>query len=188
MDDLSYPECPALEPNLYGPWFTDVGGWRPYVREVVRRHALAVPRAVSVGIPGSHPVFMTDRGPPGPRVGARLAGMAGRVRTALARRRSGGRWPESLLAAMPTYLEEAMRPCLVPGDITGDHVLVERRGQAWRLAGLIDFGDALVADPAHELVALAVDLFRCNRALLQAQGRGKVRDRVSSGGCGRAGA
>ena len=62
MDHLPYPACPALQPNLYGPWFTDAEVWRPYVREVARRHALPVPGAVSVGIPGSHPVFMTDRG------------------------------------------------------------------------------------------------------------------------------
>jgi aminoglycoside phosphotransferase (APT) family kinase protein len=44
---------------------------------------------------------------------------------------------------------------LVHGDFSDDNVLVDVRG---RLAGVIDFGDAMVADPAIDFAAIADDL------------------------------
>lgn len=40
---------------------------------------------------------------------------------------------------------------LIHGDLSGDHLLVDERG---RLAGLIDFGDAMVADPALDFAGI----------------------------------
>ena len=44
----------------YGQQFTDTTFWRPYVEEVCRRHGLAPCERVSVGLPGTQPVFLVD--------------------------------------------------------------------------------------------------------------------------------
>lgn len=46
------------------------------------------------------------------------------------------------------------RPVLVHGDVTEDHVLLERRGGRWRISGLIDYADAMIAPPLYELLPL----------------------------------
>ena len=234
--------------------------WAPYVRQVARRHDLPEPGGLSVGTPGSHPVFATDTGyvvkfyaphwpdnvaearvydalAGGPdlpvprrlaygslypdetrwpwpylvtsRIAGRsvgevrdsidVAGVAGELgpvvrqlhhlplpdgpewpersarlrRQAVERRRREGGWPESLLAALPDYLEAAARlPAplrLVHADLTEDHALVVRgAGGAWRLSGLIDFADAFAGDPAYDLVALHLSLFHCDQRALGA--------------------
>jgi hygromycin-B 7''-O-kinase len=43
---------------------------------------------------------------------------------------------------------------LLNGDLTEDHLLVERRGDTWRVSALIDFGDTLVGRPEYEWIAL----------------------------------
>jgi aminoglycoside 2''-phosphotransferase len=43
----------------------------------------------------------------------------------------------------------AFEPCLVHGDLAPEHILVE--AEPWRLSGIIDFGDAMWADPALDL-------------------------------------
>lgn len=55
-------ECPPLATGAYGKWFTDLGVWAPTVEWVARRHGLGAPGTVSVGVPGSHPVFLTAAG------------------------------------------------------------------------------------------------------------------------------
>ncbi len=59
MTALPYLECPPLAGRAYAAWFTDVSVWRPYVEHVAQRHGLGPPGELSVGVPGSHPVFGT---------------------------------------------------------------------------------------------------------------------------------
>jgi hygromycin-B 7''-O-kinase len=72
--------------------------------------------------------------------------------------------PEHLVEQVPDYLEDAPDPgVLVHADITADHVLVD----AGQLVGVIDWGDALLADPYYELVAVYLDALRGQSALLE---------------------
>ncbi|HEX7103278.1 MAG TPA: phosphotransferase, partial [Nitrolancea sp.] len=52
-----------------------------------------------------------------------------------------------------TYLADpasrAFEPCLVHGDLAPEHILVD--ADSWSLCGVIDFGDAMWADPALDL-------------------------------------
>ena len=52
----------------------------------------------------------------------------------------------------------------VHGDLMHRHVFVEDD----RLAGIIDWGDALATDRHYELAKLHLDLFSCDKALLKA--------------------
>ncbi len=49
-------------------------------------------------------------------------------------------------------------PCFIHGDLSGEHVLVDR--DARRVTGVIDFGDAMIADPALDLAGLPDALAR----------------------------
>ena len=108
---------------------------------------------------------------PMPQTGAWRDRVATLRQTAPARRRRDG-WPEELVAALPAYLKQAppyQGPArLVHGDIHDAHVLLQADPAGWAIAGLIDFADAIVGDPAYELVPLHVDLFRCDGGLLKA--------------------
>lgn len=81
-------------------------------------------------------------------------------RSAPERRRRDG-WPEPLVLALPDYLDAALGSAgdiprrLCHGDLTADHALLLPDGAAgWRLAGLLDFADAALAEAAYDLVAL----------------------------------
>ncbi len=266
VGDLPYLACPPLAGGAYGRWFTDTTIWRPYVEWVARRHALPAPRELSVGTPGSHPVFMTANGyvvkfyaphwpsdarsesavfeclratslaaVPRPAVlaGGRLfaggepwawpyavfVSMKGRaladlgahwppsawtttahelgrivralhevplddtvpdfaswsayemsnlLRTAPERRRHDPAWARLDFEAWEAHWQEVIdrewiRPCLLHGDLTADHVFIQKSSDAVRITGLIDWADALIGDPAYELVAVYVDLFRGQR-------------------------
>ncbi len=74
--------------------------------------------------------------------------------------------PPHLIEQADTFLE-ALPPfdrVFVHGDLTANHVYVENG----RLAGLIDWGDALVTDRHNELIQIYRDLFGCDRALFDA--------------------
>jgi aminoglycoside phosphotransferase (APT) family kinase protein len=43
----------------------------------------------------------------------------------------------------------AFEPCLIHGDLVLEHIVIEP--DPWRLSGIIDFGDAMWADPALDL-------------------------------------
>jgi aminoglycoside phosphotransferase (APT) family kinase protein len=76
------------------------------------------------------------------------------MRAGAAERLSGFGMPGHLAEQVPDYLADALpATSLVHADITADHVFVDRAG----LAGLIDWGDALIADPYYELVAVYFD-------------------------------
>lgn len=73
--------------------------------------------------------------------------------------------PEHLVEQVPDFLADAEpAEILVHGDITADHVFVDRRG----ITALIDWGDALVADRAYELPAVYLDALRGDQRLLAA--------------------
>lgn len=71
--------------------------------------------------------------------------------------------PPHLIAQADAFLGSLppVDQAFVHGDITANHVYVENG----RLVGLIDWGDALVADRHTELIQIYRDLFRCDRAL-----------------------
>jgi hygromycin-B 7''-O-kinase len=88
--------------------------------------------------------------------------------------REWGEMPAHLIDQIDAYLlpvEDLIdfneKPFLIHADITRDHLLGTMKDGKWQTAGLIDFGDAMVADLYYELVALHLDLFDCDRRLLQ---------------------
>lgn len=88
-----------------------------------------------------------------------------RRETAVVRHRDGGA-PERWLAEIPSFFARvlptlAVAPrALLSADIHAEHLLVDARGAHPTLTGLLDFGDALVGDPAYEMVTPAVFVVR----------------------------
>jgi aminoglycoside phosphotransferase (APT) family kinase protein len=73
--------------------------------------------------------------------------------------------PDHLVEQVPAFLTDAETPSvLVHGDITADHVFVDRG----HLVALIDWGDAVVADRSYEIAAVFLDTFAGHRTLLDA--------------------
>ena len=73
--------------------------------------------------------------------------------------------PEHLLAQAPAFLADAPdERGLVHADLTADHLFVDGKG----LTSIIDWGDAIVADPTYELVAVRFDGLRCDPGLFEA--------------------
>jgi hypothetical protein len=65
--------------------------------------------------------------------------------------------PDHLVEQVPAYLADAEPPTtLVHADITADHVFVDGD----RLVGVIDWGDAIVADRSYEVPAVHFDALR----------------------------
>lgn len=72
------------------------------------------------------------------------------------RLREAGWLPEHLLNQVPAYLGDALPAAvLVHADLTADHVFTD----GGRLTGIIDWGDAMLADPYYELIALYFNCF-----------------------------
>jgi hygromycin-B 7''-O-kinase len=92
------------------------------------------------------------------------------------RLRRWGTLPSHLIDQMDTYLltPPADRR-LIHADVHADHLFVD----GTRIVGIIDWGDALVADPYYELPALHLGTFHTDRALLAAflDGYGWPQDR-----------
>lgn len=59
-------------------------------------------------------------------------------------------------------------PCLVHGDLTEDHILIEQSGPYWHLSCIIDWADAEVAGSTYEWVALWFGFCGQNDVLLRA--------------------
>jgi hygromycin-B 7''-O-kinase len=57
---------------------------------------------------------------------------------------------------------------LLNGDVTEDHVLVERQDGTWRVSGLIDFGDALIGPAEYEWIALWFGALDCEAQSMRA--------------------
>ena len=93
-----------------------------------------------------------------------------------------GSLPPRLIEQIDAYLTPALldelvagarlAPVLIHADLTVDHLLgrlVESpTGKHWITSGVIDFGDAMVADLYYELAALHLDCFRGDKRLLKA--------------------
>jgi Ser/Thr protein kinase RdoA (MazF antagonist) len=93
----------------------------------------------------------------------------------VARHRAWGTLPARLIdeldAALPPLadlIDPAQPPSVLHGDLNDDHLLGSFVGECWQPRGIIDFGDALVGDRVHELVALHLGLFRGDKRLLRA--------------------
>jgi hygromycin-B 7''-O-kinase len=73
--------------------------------------------------------------------------------------------PAHLVAQVDGYLAGLgpLERVFVHGDLMHRHVFVEDG----RLAGIIDWGDAMVTDPHYELAKLHLDLFDCDAVLLR---------------------
>jgi aminoglycoside phosphotransferase (APT) family kinase protein len=74
--------------------------------------------------------------------------------------------PPHLIAQIDGYLAR-LKPfdrVFVHGDLCANHVFVENG----RLAGIIDWGDAMVTDRHYELIQLYRDMFGCDKALFRA--------------------
>jgi hygromycin-B 7''-O-kinase len=83
--------------------------------------------------------------------------------------------PERLVDQVNDFLAPAddlvdleAAPHLIHADLTRDHLLGRLEHGRWITLGLIDFGDAMVGNLYYELVALHLDLFRCDKRLLRA--------------------
>lgn len=73
--------------------------------------------------------------------------------------------PEHLVEQIPEFLADAPTDrVLVHADLTADHLFLDRSG----LVGIIDWGDAITADPWYELVALRLDGLRADDSLFAA--------------------
>lgn len=74
--------------------------------------------------------------------------------------------PPHLVAQVADYLAALgpVDPVFAHGDIAANHVFVE----AGRFAGIIDWGDAMLADRHYEIIQIHRDLFDCNKTLLRA--------------------
>lgn len=74
--------------------------------------------------------------------------------------------PPHLIAQIDEFLArlEPFDPVFVHGDLTLGYVFVEDG----RLAGIIDWGDAMVTDRHYELIQIHRDVFACDKALLRA--------------------
>lgn len=84
--------------------------------------------------------------------------------TAVDRLREYG-MPQHLLAEVPAFLADASADrVLVHADLTADHLFVASTG----LVGIIDWGDALAADPWYEIPAVRFDGLKSDRALFDA--------------------
>ena len=97
--------------------------------------------------------------------------IAQQARTALERQRNAGasaEWLESLpeyLAKIPQLLPTDCAEVFLHGDVHPLNLLLKRTGDAWRLAGLFDFGDSLCGYHEYEFVAPGVLMLQGHREL-----------------------
>ena len=75
---------------------------------------------------------------------------------------------DAYLLPRDQLLDPAHLTCLIHADLTADHVLGQLSAGRWESQHLIDFGDAMLGDFHYELIALHLDLFRCDKRLLKA--------------------
>jgi aminoglycoside phosphotransferase (APT) family kinase protein len=100
--------------------------------------------------------------------------IARRRESCAANQRRWGAMPEHLIARIEDYLppiEQLVGPSsgwsLLHCDLNVDHVLGEFQDGRWMPRGIIDFGDARRGERLHELGALHLGLFGCDKRLLQ---------------------
>lgn len=82
--------------------------------------------------------------------------------------------PDSVIDEMAAFLESTTTEhgahplVLVHGDLTEDHLLLEKRDGRWAITGLIDLGDAHACPPEYEWQALWLSLLGRNTEALRA--------------------
>ena len=83
--------------------------------------------------------------------------------------------PEALLADLPRYLAEAEPrlatdgpPVLLHGDLDAINLLIEEQQGAWRITGLVDWGDVKLGPATHDFISPGIHSYRGQRELLQA--------------------
>ena len=83
-------------------------------------------------------------------------------------------WPVHLARQVETYLSEngsfyqGGHDCFINADFSQDHILGKFQSGHWETLAVIDFGDALLGNIYYELPALHLDLFDCDKRLLNA--------------------
>jgi hygromycin-B 7''-O-kinase len=71
----------------------------------------------------------------------------------------------AFLAAQAPALGALGPPVLVHADLTAEHVMLAEVGGQWRLAGVLDLADAMMAPAELDLVPPFLELFRGRRSL-----------------------
>jgi aminoglycoside phosphotransferase (APT) family kinase protein len=72
-------------------------------------------------------------------------------------------WIASIREALDRIVCESEadnRRVLLSADVTDEHIMVERRGGSWHLAGYIDFGDAMLGHPLYDFSAPGCSIVR----------------------------
>ncbi|MFI9360741.1 aminoglycoside phosphotransferase family protein [Kitasatospora sp. NPDC053057] len=115
-------------------------------------HALDAEPLAGTLAPGDWPAFLARQ-----RAGA------------VARQREHG-LPEAWLEQIPDFLAAAPLPAipqrtLLHTEFMREHLITDPAGR-WRLTGLIDFGPAMIGDPAYDLVAVGLFTTRADPRLL----------------------
>lgn len=168
------PSIPAPELLAAGALFTDAQEWTwPYLvtkrlrSRPVRERPLNGTAGESIAEQLGEAVADLHTLEPPAEVGDR--DLLPRLRSEASVRLTGFGLPTHLVEQVPNYLTDAPRPTtLVHADITADHLFHD--GHA--LTGIIDWGDAVIADPSYELVAIAFDCFDGDRRLFESFLRG----------------
>lgn len=148
----SHPWHAVGYPKLIGAPLHDVPHTSALVAEIAPRlaallqalHRFPVGRARALGVPMFSPGQWLDRHR---RLATSARGIVQEQLDASTAGRFGAFWEE--VPADPAF--RRYRPSLVHGDLTAEHVLIAD-GQ---VAGVIDFGDVMVADPALDLAGFA---------------------------------
>lgn len=83
--------------------------------------------------------------------------------------------PAALLEDLPRYLAEAEPrlamdgpPVLLHGDLDAINLLIEEQHGAWRITGLVDWGDVKLGPAAHDFISPGIHSCRGQRDLLHA--------------------
>lgn len=164
---VNHPEIPAPQLVCSGQLFDDEAGWSwPYL-VTGRLGGIAIRDAALAGDAASE--IATQLGGLVARLHAVPAPEAVRdphflaeLRACAPARLERSGLPDHLVQQVPEFLADASdEAVLVHADITADHVFVD----GGRLVGVIDWGDAMVADPWYELVAIRFDSLRGERGL-----------------------